>query len=304
MKYALDKENKRVSILQANIDEKYCCPICHKDVLQKRGEIKAFHFAHFPASPCIDHWHYDMSLWHSSWQNRFKEDEQEVIKTFENKTHRADVLLENEKTVIEFQHSEISKKEYEDRNHFYNQLGYKVIWVFDMQEEYEKQSIGLLDSKRSDEKYYYHYPKKIFASFDYKDKGVQLFFHIKGEDENIWLLKIIWCAPNGIYRFCGELYSLPRFLREMRNIETQFENVKNTIPYLLKQNPDSIIIVRNKKTYDEYLLNKDSLKNYQKYHRFYGRTKDSFGAFKGESIAIKDALKPSWVLLWKKIEKV
>ena len=47
----------------------------------------------------------------------------------DEKKHRADVLING--YVIEFQHSPISRDEIKERNEFYTNCGYKVIWVFD-----------------------------------------------------------------------------------------------------------------------------------------------------------------------------
>ena len=71
---------------------------------------------------------------------------QEIVKTKDEQKHRADVLIESEKVVFEFQHSPLSPDEFEDRNSFYNSLGYKVIWVFDVEEQYQNEQIenGLL----------------------------------------------------------------------------------------------------------------------------------------------------------------
>ena len=46
-------------------------------------------------------------------------------------------LLEDKKVVYEFQHSPLSPEELDDRNAFYNSLGYKVIWIFDLFDQYE-----------------------------------------------------------------------------------------------------------------------------------------------------------------------
>lgn len=56
--------------------------------------------------------------------------------------HRADVLVD--RTVIEFQHSIMPVKAFDDRNNFYFNLGYKVIWLFDLSDLY---SIGQLTYK-------------------------------------------------------------------------------------------------------------------------------------------------------------
>lgn len=301
MKIALTKDGKRINIDIANINEVYYCPICKKEVLQKRGQIKTHHFAHFPNSNCFDSWHYEMSSWHYNWQNKFDIKDQEIIKTFQNKIHRADVLIEKEKTVIEFQHSNISIDEFEDRNYFYNKLGYKVIWLFDMREEFSNNNIGHLDNDDNNEKYYYLYPKKIFSNFDFKSNKVTLFFQIKDEenDDSIKIIKINWISPKGIYRFCGKEYNEEEFLSFCKNEPFEIQYKQFSIPYFLKKYPNSVMILKNRITLEEYLISKNSLDNLKKYHHIYGKTANSFGEFKNESVVIKDALEPNWILIWK-----
>lgn len=302
---AIDKDKRRVHISSAKDGEKYYCPICNKEVLQRKGQIKAHHFAHFPNSNCIDKWHYEMSDWHFDWQNRFDEKYLEIVKTFQNKTHRADVLIEDEKVVIEFQHSDISIKEYEDRNYFYHKLGYKVIWLFDMREEYENKNICYLDEESNNEKFYYLYPKKIFSNFDYKNDDVSLFFQLKGEkeDNSIKIIKITWVSPKGIYRFCGKKYNLNQFLSFCKNEKVKVEYEKLSIPYFLLSNPGVPIIVRNRKTLEEFLISPNALENLDKYRAIYGKTSDSFGKYTKKSEIILDAFKPNWILLWKPKKK-
>ena len=301
MKCALDKSGKRVYADDALTTEDYYCPICHKKLLQKRGMIKAFHFAHYADTDCIDHWHYDMSLWHYTWQDRFPKECQEIVKTYKDKTHRADVLLEEVKTVIEFQHSEISIFEFNDRNSFYNKLGYRVIWVFDMIEEFTENNIALIDEE-SKEKFYYHHAKKIFSDFDYKSDNVTLFFQIKPV-KSLKLLKVTWVSPKGFYRFCGKEFSLNEFISFVKKEKIKIVYKKNSIPYHLNNNPEVPIIVRNKNTRAEYLISKDALVKYDKYHFIYGKTSNSFGEYKGKSIPLYDAFEPVWVVIWKPKKK-
>lgn len=125
---AYDKNKVRIHVDDASRKEKYYCPTCGGELCIKRGNIKIHHFSHLSTSTC-DGWHYDMSEWHSSWQNQFPIDNQEVVFRKGEEKHRADVFIKN--TVIEFQHSHIKYDEFKERNIFYNSLGYKVIWIFD-----------------------------------------------------------------------------------------------------------------------------------------------------------------------------
>ncbi len=166
MQIALDYKKRRISIEEALLksSKHYFCPCCGKNVRIRNGKVNVPHFAHISLDDCDDFTH-DMSQWHRDWQNRFPEENREVIiklrideKSYyadgvkygfleetdileesEGKSkkmifkHRADVCINN--TVIEFQHSPISRPEFNKRNWFYTKAGYKVIWVFDLIEK-------------------------------------------------------------------------------------------------------------------------------------------------------------------------
>lgn len=73
-----------------------------------------------------------MSNWHIEWQGNFPVIEQEFTKLTDEqiKTRRCDVLL-NSTTVVEFQHSNISETEVNNRTHDYAKHGKQIIWVID-----------------------------------------------------------------------------------------------------------------------------------------------------------------------------
>lgn len=128
---AKDKEGNRVTIEEAARGCEYFCPICGGRVIVKAKESEAVseHFAHKNKVEC-DSWQHDMSEWHRAWQNYFPEECQEVVVQSGGVKHIADVLINND-TVIEFQHSPITAEEIAERNRFYTECGYKVVWVFD-----------------------------------------------------------------------------------------------------------------------------------------------------------------------------
>lgn len=132
---ALGNEKERVHISDSKKDTDYYCPICGESLIIRKGTINAHCFAHKKNSNCSekDGWHYDMSDWHYNWQNQFPIKNQECVFESNNKIHRADVYIN--KTVFEFQHSPISESEFDDRNSFYNELGFHVIWIFDVRDK-------------------------------------------------------------------------------------------------------------------------------------------------------------------------
>ena len=128
---ALNANNEKVSIENADKICEYFCPICNEKLSIKATNSLSVrpHFAHKKGTECLDDWKHDMSEWHYNWQCQFPEEYREVVVEKDEKKHRADVLING--YVIEFQHSPISGDEIKERNEFYTNCGYKVIWVFD-----------------------------------------------------------------------------------------------------------------------------------------------------------------------------
>lgn len=176
MQIALDKNHKKVHIDDAIRSEKYYCQGCGEEVCMKTGDIKIHHFSHMSNTNC-DSWHYDMTEWHKAWQNQFPIENQEVVFELEGKKHRADVFIND--TVIEFQHSPLSCEEFNDRNEFYNRLGYRVIWIFDATEEYATKEI----EKHNNSGYMWKKYFKVFRNLKQVDKKVDIYLQ---EYENIW----------------------------------------------------------------------------------------------------------------------
>lgn len=201
MLFALDKEGKKVYIDATKKSEEYFCPCCGNKMIIKMGDIRTHHFAHPSDRICKDTWHYDMTEWHYDWQNKFPKECQEVVKEHDNEKHRADVLIEEHKVVFEFQHSPLSPEEFEERNNFYNKLGYKVIWIFDAEEQYENESI---DNYRSN-LWSWKRPRRTFDYFNCKNKNVQVYLQL--DNNEIYLVKITWCTEdNGMSRFATDGY--------------------------------------------------------------------------------------------------
>lgn len=114
-------------------------PTIHKTILcnnmhpltPKLGNIKRHHFAHQAYTDCN---HKHKTLWHLTYQSLFPQTEiffpnKNFPKSEENsqKTYNiADILVEG--TVIEIQHSPISREEIRARETVYE----KMIWIFDV----------------------------------------------------------------------------------------------------------------------------------------------------------------------------
>lgn len=241
---ALDEENKRIDISDADRDKEYFCPICHGLMIQKHGGMRTAHYAHKSGIEC-DFWNYDMSEWHRSWQEMFPEECRECVVTLGDTSHRADVLVS--KTVVEFQHSPISYEEFDERNRFYQDAGYKVIWLFDLENAYKSRKIELEDSFEG--KYRWKWAFGTLYNYDTNQSAVEVFFQFHREERGI--IKLKWKTPDR----CKYFYAGDNKLNAYEFVNYVGENNKNnTLIDFTKQYdlgsiiiccPDDYIVVHN-----------------------------------------------------------
>lgn len=219
MYFALDSAGNRVHISNSIIAEEYHCPVCGAQLIQRKGAIKRYHFAHKADSICTDSWEgqYDMSEWHYAWQSKFPVDNREVVCCHNGEIHRADVLIGQ--NVIEFQHSPLSPEDFSRRNNFYHALGYNVIWLFDCVDAYHEERIEQIEGSR--EKYKWSNPIHTMDTFSPRYDNATVFLQLEDNAENIYgdsgeisILKLNWVSPDGMRRFCArEQYTEDDFLR-------------------------------------------------------------------------------------------
>ncbi len=156
--------------------DRYFCPMCKSEVRLRKGSIRAKHFAHVSKEDC-DSFSSEMSEWHLEWQGRFPEECREVVLEADGEKHRADVLYHD--IIVEFQHSPISKEEFERRNAFYTKVARHLVWVFDFRDRCEA---GTLSSSWHDDKismYEWKWASRTLVGFDpEKQSKVSLVFHL------------------------------------------------------------------------------------------------------------------------------
>ena len=190
MFYANDETGRRVFIDDANRNNHYFCPACGTKMIMRCGDIIAHHFSHKAHKNC-DPWYTDkMSAWHRDFQSLFPSECQEVIVWNADHTefHIADVLYRSEKTinVIEFQHSQLSRREFIERSVFYLDLGYKLFWVFDFRDPDHYKKILYTEKDDTDRYISLVWPGKDRPRFldgldryEYADRGnFHILFHI------------------------------------------------------------------------------------------------------------------------------
>lgn len=215
---------------KSNKSNNFICPICQNPVILRAGEINIPHFAHVSLEVC-DTFSSDMSAWHLAWQRKFHPWQQEVMIDFTipkkeyfiasrnhdfpargnerlkkckgdsddlHIIHRADVLVGN--LVIEFQHSPLTAEEFNERTWFYQRAGKKILWIFDLREQFQTGKIRTIHQDEK-QKRLYIWPyamqtlQNIFPQDYQTDKNFTILLQFRDESEhNPFLERLIWCA--------------------------------------------------------------------------------------------------------------
>lgn len=200
MLFAVDYNDNRVHIDETHSNQEYYCPYCGAPLTTKKGEIRQHHFAHKQNHLCSDTWEgshsYDISPWHNEWQSLFPKENQEVKLSLGDTKHRADVMID--RTVIEFQHSIMPVKAFDDRNNFYFNLGNKVIWLFDLSDLLENQLF--YQEKENGLEFHWRNPKKAFNNYDIQSGCIDLFFQLRSEPMQS-IVRVIDVSENGFECF-------------------------------------------------------------------------------------------------------
>lgn len=196
---AIDEKGNRVEAAVANRDLQYYCPVCGNPVILRSGLQNADHFAH-TANECEDRWNYDMSEWHIKMQGYFPVDTREIVIKHNGIVHRADLLID--KTVIEMQHSPISAEEFNDRNEFFRELSYRVVWIFDVRDKVDNGQIQYLDENTITRMKWKH-PMRIFDVLDRPlsdyDKSFAIYLHLRDyeeDDMDTCIYRVVWTRGN------------------------------------------------------------------------------------------------------------
>lgn len=159
IRVALDLNKKRTFIENVDSTSTYYCEACGAKMIPKLGKVRVHHFAHkfegnltYEQRLCRKYENSNnMSDWHLKWQEKYPIECREVVKkNSKGEIHRADVCIENNKTIIEFQHTYLSSSDFFERNRFYNDLGYKVVWLYDFNEIAKKEIKYLWPDQESD----------------------------------------------------------------------------------------------------------------------------------------------------------
>lgn len=184
MRFAVDANARRVCIDDVEKGQTFYCQECGEKLVQRRGEIKAHHFAHYPNTKCVDNWQYDESEWHYLMQSLFPNDCQEIVMELDGKKHRADVFIKDRQLVVEFQGDRIRQTEFSKRNEFFRKLGYKVVWLFDESIPFENESIDNYELNKGCMRGWSRSSKTFEDFHPEENKDIEIWFSKKRECED------------------------------------------------------------------------------------------------------------------------
>lgn len=227
---ALDSNGNRIDVKNAEKGNDYFCPVCNNPLQVKEGKIKIKHFAHISGSDCDD-FSTDMSEWHRNWQEQFPADSREIVITIDNESHRADVAFEN--YVIEFQNSPITAEKFEQRNAFYTKAGKKVIWIFNLIDDFRKGHFVKIETFRGGAEWKWKYSNQCFHNFvPQKRKGeVILLFQLKDADflnnDNPpnYLKRVSY-----VWELCSPPFSIIQMVDNPSNKQSLLQWITSTLP--------------------------------------------------------------------------
>ncbi len=197
--FALDPYDRRVHVDDTVSNMDYFCPVCGTPLIPRRGNVRRHHFAHKGERLCTDTWSrdYDESDWHLAWQERFPKNNREVTLELGDVRHRADILTG--RTVIEFQKSALGPEQFNDRNTFYQDLGYKVVWLYDLREQFRDDLISQVGDMRPS--FTWKDPRKPFRAYDLKRGNVDLFFQLRDKGDDPCIVRPENVSPDGFEYF-------------------------------------------------------------------------------------------------------
>lgn len=317
---------KTVYIDEVDKSQPCFCKLCNQPLVQRRGVERSAHFAHYPSTgkkgsytQCVDSWSHDTSEWHISWQKKYDPENMEYVMEGETGKHIADVFIGE--IVIEFQHSPISYKEFCARNNFYHKKGYKVVWVFDLIEEYEEESLRHEYGKNDG--YIWSSPRRPFKDVvEFESQDLAIYLQFADESNDGGRLERVIKGYRGFTSFYTDekhALSVEEFLKfskessnnlfkkhidekpllEVSGGKTIYDIWEPDSHFIIVQNLSDPNVVMRIDTYDENI-------HEDKYGNIKGKyaKKDWRGLYcgKGDYYRVKNADKPIWKLIFKSVD--
>ena len=256
--------------------------------------------------------HFQNGPWHVEWQDKFKSFcaiEKYIKNPTTGKWKYADAFYEDKKICVEFQHSYIDFY-FEERNDFYNSLGIKTIWLYDLTK---------LEVKKIDDK-----------TYEILEDNANGFFRISEKEENLKdNIVLIQAKDRKIYRINElkrkeiddklkstirifnpiSIYTEEEFLNAVKEVDNtlltiKFDDEIDTLYKLWKKYKPEVARFLNTQTGWFVHINMDPSVQYNNYGKVSGvMSQDQYFNIPGKFTEVYGANKKIWKLVWKNEDK-
>lgn len=205
MIYALNDKNEKIDIEDSIRGEKYICPCCNGEVIQKKGNVNMWHYAHKNLGLC-DEW-YSENEWTKEFSEKFPQEFREVIVTGKDNRRRiAHIKVEN--LIIQLQSKSMTSAEFQEKVDFFSENS-ALVWLVDLRGKDISKFIP--KKKRKTEMFKWKHAWKFNDMKKFNNQQFDLFFQL---DEDVFI-KVVW-NKEGFKIFGGYRYNSDRFMNFLR----------------------------------------------------------------------------------------
>lgn len=197
MIFGLNENGERIDIEDSLKGEKYYCPCCGGELIQKKGIVNAWHFAHKSSTEC-DNW-YEENEWCRKWVKLFDSDFREVIIKNENYDKKRVADVKYKRLVLKLQPKSLSSEEFKERIDYFSKEN-NLVYLVDCRNK----DIEYTRTQRTHNYIWKHAYK--FGNIDKYTTNFHLFLQIS--DSNI--IRVVW-NKEGFKYFGGYTYSINEF---------------------------------------------------------------------------------------------
>lgn len=197
MRYGLNEEGKRIDIVDSVKGEQYYCPLCESELIQKKGTVNMWHYAHKSLCNC-DNWYVE-NEWTKSWLDIFNEECREVVIKNSDSDIKRIADIKYKKLVLKLQSKSLTGEEFTERVNYFSKE-HNLVWLVDLREKDVKY-------RKTQKTYNYIWKHAYkFGNLDKFSKEFYLFFQLNDD----LLIRVVW-NKNGFKYFGGYYYNIEEF---------------------------------------------------------------------------------------------
>lgn len=204
MIFGLNENSERIDIEDSLKGEKYYCPCCGSELIQKKGTVNTWHFAHKTLTEC-DNW-YEESEWCIKWVRLFDSDFREVIIKNENDDKKRVADVKYKKLVLKLQPKSLSGEEFKERIDYFSKEN-NLVYLVDCRNK----DIEYLRTQKTHNFIWKHAYK--FGNIDKYTTNFYLFLQINDNT----LIRVVW-NKEGFKYFGGFAYTIEEFKEVLKLI--------------------------------------------------------------------------------------